>query len=42
VAGCCECGVEPSGSGTTELVNINHDVFLLHVVIIKFRSSSSF
>jgi hypothetical protein len=29
VAGCCECGDEPSGSGTTELVNYG---FILSVV----------
>jgi hypothetical protein len=25
VAGCCECGDEPSGSGATELVNERYD-----------------
>jgi hypothetical protein len=24
VAGCCECGDEPTGSGATELVNVKH------------------
>jgi hypothetical protein len=28
VAGCCECGDEPSGSCATELVTVNSDYFL--------------
>jgi hypothetical protein len=30
--GCCECGDEPSGSGATELVTLNEDPFLLHLI----------
>jgi hypothetical protein len=32
VAGCCECGDEPSGSCTTELVSLVSYVHLLYVV----------
>jgi hypothetical protein len=37
VAGCCECGDEPVGSGATELVTsyfkiMNHQVNYLHQV----------
>jgi hypothetical protein len=28
VAGCCECGYEPSGTGATELVSYQGDVSL--------------
>jgi hypothetical protein len=43
VAGCCECGDEPSGSCATELVSLipKHevnslkDVYLLHIPIVK-------
>jgi hypothetical protein len=29
MAGCCECGDEPSGSGATELVNRSQDCTVL-------------
>jgi hypothetical protein len=32
VAGCCECGDEPSGSCATELVSLVSYVHLLYVV----------
>jgi hypothetical protein len=36
VAGCCECGVEPSGSGATELVG---DIQVLTAVSVKIIDS---
>jgi hypothetical protein len=32
VAGCCECGDEPSGSFATELVSSNSSCFTLNIL----------
>jgi hypothetical protein len=36
VAGCCECGDEPSGSGATELVKANHHILFVNINIFYF------
>jgi hypothetical protein len=35
VAGCCECGDEPSGSCATELVNIKHILIYVHYIGVR-------
>jgi hypothetical protein len=37
VAGCCECGDEPSGSGTMELVSCVRSYYLSDIVTVSVR-----
>jgi hypothetical protein len=40
VAGCCECGDEPSGSYATELVRIIFHVFVWHILSTEVGSDA--